>query len=311
MKVGAMMRLLTRSDFDGLACAVFLKEAGIIDEYKFVHPKDLQDGLIAVTENDCLANVPFVEGCGIWFDHHSSEAERNAYNGKYKGESRQSPSAAHIIYDYYGGKNRFARFDTLLAAVDKVDSANLTPNEILKPTAWVLLGFIMDPRTGLGRFRDFSISNYTLMEKLIDWCREMNIDEIMQLPDIKERVKLYNEQTELFVEMLKSHTKTIDEIIISDVRDVETIYAGNRFMIYSLYPQQNISIWIVSGKGGKGCSVAVGHSVLNRSSKVNVGEVMLRFGGGGHHVVGTCQFDEAVMEQKIPELIAEIVKLNK
>ncbi|MEG2537422.1 MAG: exopolyphosphatase [Hydrogenoanaerobacterium sp.] len=305
------MRLLTRSDFDGLACAVFLKEAGIIENYKFVHPKDLQDGLVEVNSDDCLANVPFVDGCGLWFDHHSSEAERNAYKGKYKGESRQSPSAAHIIYDYYGGAERFKGYEKLLLAVDKVDSANLTADEILHPTDWVLLGFIMDPRTGLGRFRSFAISNYQLMEKLIDWCRTMDIDEIMELPDIKERVILYNEQAELFTKMLKEHTKTIDEIIISDLRGVDTIYAGNRFMIYSLYPQQNISLWIVSGKGGIGCSVAVGHSVLNRTSKVDVGAVMLRFGGGGHHVVGTCQFDGDTMEEKIPQLIDEIVKLNK
>ncbi|MEG0273206.1 MAG: exopolyphosphatase [Hydrogenoanaerobacterium sp.] len=305
------MRLLTRSDFDGLACAVFLKEAGIIENYKFVHPKDLQDGLVEVNSDDCLANVPFVDGCGLWFDHHSSEAERNAYKGKYTGESRQSPSAAHIIYDYYGGVQRFKGYEKLLLAVDKVDSANLTADEILHPTDWVLLGFIMDPRTGLGRFRSFAISNYQLMEKLIDWCRTMDIDEIMELPDIKERVILYNEQAELFTKMLKEHTKTIDEIIISDLRGVDTIYAGNRFMIYSLYPQQNISLWIVSGKGGIGCSVAVGHSVLNRTSKVDVGAVMLRFGGGGHHVVGTCQFDGDTMEEKIPQLIDEIVKLNK
>ncbi|MEG1953770.1 MAG: exopolyphosphatase [Hydrogenoanaerobacterium sp.] len=305
------MRLLTRSDFDGLACAVFLKEAGIIENYKFVHPKDLQDGLVEVNSDDCLANVPFVDGCGLWFDHHSSEAERNAYKGKYTGESRQSPSAAHIIYDYYGGAERFKGYEKLLLAVDKVDSANLTTDEILHPTDWVLLGFIMDPRTGLGRFRSFAISNYQLMEKLIDWCRTMDIDEIMELPDIKERVILYNEQAELFTKMLKEHTKTIDEIIISDLRGVDTIYAGNRFMIYSLYPQQNISLWIVSGKGGIGCSVAVGHSVLNRTSKVDVGAVMLRFGGGGHHVVGTCQFDGDTMEEKIPQLIDEIVKLNK
>ncbi|MEF9853645.1 MAG: exopolyphosphatase [Hydrogenoanaerobacterium sp.] len=305
------MRLLTRSDFDGLACAVFLKEAGIIENYKFVHPKDLQDGLVEVNSDDCLANVPFVDGCGLWFDHHSSEAERNAYKGKYTGESRQSPSAAHIIYDYYGGAERFKGYEKLLLAVDKVDSANLTADEILHPTDWVLLGFIMDPRTGLGRFRSFAISNYQLMEKLIDWCRTMDIDEIMELPDIKERVILYNEQAELFTKMLKEHTKTIDEIIISDLRGVDTIYAGNRFMIYSLYPQQNISLWIVSGKGGIGCSVAVGHSVLNRTSKVDVGAVMLRFGGGGHHVVGTCQFDGDTMEEKIPQLIDEIVKLNK
>lgn len=305
------MRLITRSDFDGLACAVFLKEAGIIDSYKFAHPKDLQDGLIEVTKNDCLANVPFVEGCGLWFDHHSSEQERNAYKGKYEGCSKQSPSAAHVVYDYYGGKERFPKFDDLLEAVDKVDSANLTREEILNPSDWVLLGYIMDPRTGLGRFRNFTISNYQLMEKLIDWCREMTIDEIMNLPDIVERKELYFEQTEKFIEMVKSHTEVRDKVIVTDLRGLETIYTGNRFVIYSLYPEANISCWIVSGKGGQGCSCAVGYSVLNRTSTVDVGALMLKYGGGGHKMVGTCQFPTEIMDEKITQLLDELTTLNR
>jgi nanoRNase/pAp phosphatase (c-di-AMP/oligoRNAs hydrolase) len=305
------MRLITRSDFDGLACAVFLKEAGIVDSWKFAHPKDLQDGLIEVTANDCLANVPYVEGCGLWFDHHASEEERRAHEGSFVGDSRPCPSAAHIVYDYYGGKEKFDRFDDLLVAVDKVDSANLTAEEILNPSAWVLLGFIMDPRTGLGRFREFTISNYQLMEKLIEWCREMTITEIMELPDIKERIVLYKEQTELFIAMVQKHTKTYEEVIVSDLRGLDTIYAGNRFMIYSLYPQQNISVWIVSGRGGEGCSAAVGHSVLNRTSKVDVGKLMLKYGGGGHPQVGTCQFATQDMDSKLEALLTEIREQNR
>lgn len=237
------MRLLTRSDFDGLACAVLLTEAGIIDSWRFVHPKDLQDGLVEVSQDDCLANVPFVEGCGLWFDHHSSENERNAYKDKYIGDSRLCPSAAHVVYDYYGGKEKFPHFDELLWAVDKVDSADLTREEILNPTGWILLGFIMDPRTGLGRFRDFTVSNYQLMEKLITWCRTMSIDEIMALPDVRERIELYNDQTEHFKAMVKEHTTVCGDIILSDLRGVDTIYTGNRFLIYSLFPEQNISVW--------------------------------------------------------------------
>jgi nanoRNase/pAp phosphatase (c-di-AMP/oligoRNAs hydrolase) len=290
---------------------VLLKEAGVIDRWKFAHPKDLQDGLIEVTQDDCLANVPYVEGCGLWFDHHASEEERKAHAGKYVGESRTSPSAAHIIYDYYGGRKKFPRYDDMLAAVDKVDSADLTREEILNPQDWVLLGFIMDPRTGLGRFHDFQISNYQLMEKLIDWCREKSIKEIMALPDIAERVEMYAEQTEKFVSMVKERTVTDEQIIITDLRGLTTIYTGNRFLIYSLYPEQNISVWIVSGKGGEGCSAAVGHSILNRGSKVNVGQLMLKYGGGGHPRVGTCQFSGETMEGKLRDLLAEIKALNK
>ncbi len=305
------MRLITRSDFDGLACAVFLKEAGIIDNWTFAHPKDLQDGLVPVSKDDCLANVPFVPGCGLWFDHHSSEQERNAYAGQYVGESRQCPSCAHIIYDYYGGREKFPQFDDLLVGVDKVDSANLTIDEVLDPSGWILLGFLMDPRTGLGRFRNFTISNYQLMDKLIDWCRTMTIDEILALPDIKERLELYFDQTEKFKVMVEERTEVRGNVIISDLRGLETIYTGNRFMIYSLYPEGNISAWIVSGRGGKGCSTAVGHSVTNRTSKVDVGKLMLKYGGGGHHVVGTCQFEDDVMEEKLKSLLDEMVELNK
>ena len=304
------MRLLTRSDFDGLACAVFLKEAGVIDHWKFVHPKDLQDGLIEVTQDDCLANVPFVEGCGLWFDHHSSEEERNAYKGKYKGESRYSPSCAHIIYDYYGGRERFPRYDDLLEAVDKVDSANLTFEEVLHPNDWILLGFIMDPRTGLGRFRNFRISNYALMEEMINWCSTMNIHEIMAEADVRERIELYGDQTEKFIDMVKQHTTVQNKIIISDLRGVDPIYTGNRFLIYGLYPDANISVWIVNGKGGNGCSAAVGYSIMNRTCTIDVGALMLKYGGGGHRVVGTCQFSDDTMEEKLEQLLSDMKRMN-
>ncbi|MBO4496663.1 MAG: exopolyphosphatase [Lachnospiraceae bacterium] len=303
------MRLITRSDFDGLACGALLKEVGIIDSWKFVHPKDLQDGLIEITEDDVLANVPFVPGCGLWFDHHSSEFERNQLEGKYKGESRITPSCARIIYEYYGGKERFPQFDDLMEAVDKVDSGNLTIDDVMNPQGWILVGFLMDPRTGLGRWRQFTIPNYLLMEKLMDACRTMTTQEILDLPDVKERIEVYNEQTEKFIEMVKAHTETRGNVIISDLRGVDPIYTGNRFMIYSLYPEQNISAWIVNGKGGLGCSAAVGYSILNRTSNVDVGALMLRYNGGGHKAVGTCQFTDETMKTDLPKMLDELCEM--
>ncbi len=297
------MRLLTRSDFDGLACGTLLKEAGIIDSFKFVHPKDLQDGLIEVTENDVLANVPYVEGCGLWFDHHSSEEERLAIGKKFKGESRLTPSAARIIYDYYGGREKFPHFDEMIVAVDKVDSAQLTVDEIQNPKGWVLLGFIMDPRTGLGRFRDFRISNYQLMENLIESCRTMNIDEILNIPDVDERAKLYMEQNQLFKSMIEKYTRVDGNVIITDLRGVDPIYSGNRFLVYSMYPEQNISIWMIDGKNKQNCAFAVGHSIINRTSKTDVGSLMLKNGGGGHKKVGTCQVPYSEAEAVLKTLI--------
>lgn len=304
------MRLVTRSDFDGLACGALLKEAGIIDSWKFAHPKDLQDGLVAVDENDCLANVPFVEGCGLWFDHHSSEHERLALEGKYKGESRITPSCARIIYEYYGGRERFPHFDEMMEAVDKVDSGNLTIEEIQNPKGWILIGFLMDPRTGLGRWRDFTISNYQLMEMLIDACRTMSTEEILNLPDIKERIEVYNEQTAKFEEMVKKYTRVDGNVIISDLRGVDPIYTGNRFMIYSMYPEQNISAWIVSGRGGKGCSAAVGYSILNKTATLDVGSLMLKYNGGGHKKVGTCQFSDENMDTELPKMLDELISMS-
>lgn len=303
------MRLITRSDFDGLACGALLKEAGIIDCWKFAHPKDLQDGLVEVNENDCLANVPFVLGCGLWFDHHSSEFERNELKGKYKGESRITPSCARIIYEYYGGRERFPQFDDMMEAVDKVDSGHLTRDEILNPSGWILVGFLMDPRTGLGRWRQFTISNYQLMEKLIDACRTMTTEEILNLPDVKERIDVYNEQSAKFKEMILKNTRTEGNVIITDLRGVDPIYTGNRFMIYSLYPDQNISAWIVNGRGGLGCSAAVGYSILNRTCTLDVGSLMLKYNGGGHKAVGTCQFSPENMDTDLPKMLEELCDL--
>ena len=299
------MRLLTRSDFDGLACGALLKELGIIDSWDFVHPKDIQDGLVKASDNDVLANIPYIPGCKLWFDHHSSENERLG-EIVYEGCSRAADSAARVVYEYYGGKARLPHFEEMVVAVDKVDSGKLSKDEILNPSDWVLLGFIMDPRTGLGRFRNFRISNYELMKVLMDACRTMNIDEILALPDVQERAVMYFEQDKLFREMLIKYTKTDANVIITDLRGVETIYTGNRFLIYSLFPEQNISLWAIDGRGKLNCPIAVGHSILKRTSKTNVGRLLLSYGGGGHKMVGTCQVDYAKADEVIAELVAKM-----
>jgi nanoRNase/pAp phosphatase (c-di-AMP/oligoRNAs hydrolase) len=297
------MRLLTRSDFDGLACAALLKDIGVIDSWKFVHPKDLQDGLVQLEDGDVLANVPYVPGAALWFDHHTSETARLSDDLVFEGESRPADSAARVIYEYYGGIKRLPHFEEMVKAVDKVDAAKLEAEEILDPQGWVLLGFIMDPRTGLGRFRDFRISNYQLMEKLISEVASKSIDEVLADPDVKERVELYFEQDQLFRGMIAAHTTTDGNVIITDLRDVEPIYTGNRFLIYSLYPEQNISLWIVDGRNKQNCPIAVGHSVINRGSKTDVGALMLRYGGGGHPQVGTCQVAYEETDQVVSEII--------
>ena len=270
------MRLLTRSDFDGLVCAVLLKEAGIIDSYKFVHPKDVQDGKVEANENDVLANIPYIPGCGLWFDHHLSEEERKAFTQDFKGESRKEKSCARVIYDYYGGAAKFPGIEDMMIAVDKTDSGDLTIDEILNPHDWILLSFMMDPRTGLGRYKDYRISNYQLMEELIEMCRSMNINEILANPDVKERMVRYAEQETQYAKMIQENSHLDGKVLIIDLRNVEEIVTGNRFVEYSLYPDVLTSLRIIWGLNKQNTVFAVGHSIINRGSKVNIGSLMLK-----------------------------------
>ena len=304
------MRLITRSDFDGLACAVLLEEVGIIDDYLFVHPKDVQDGVVEVSSNDILANIPFVPGCGLWFDHHSSEAERLNIdeNFHYKGESRSAPSCARVIYDYYGGAEKFKKLDDsgLMWAVDKADSADFTREEVLKPEGWILLSFIMDARTGLGRYRDYRISNLALMRDMINYCRTMSVEEILRVPDVVERVERYFEQEPAYEDMVKEKSRPDGNVILIDLRDVEEIQSGNRFIEYALYPDQNVSLRIIWGKGKQNTVFTVGHSIINRTCQTDVGSLMLKYGGGGHRAVGTCQVPTENAEQVREEILAQL-----
>ncbi|GHV94484.1 exopolyphosphatase [Spirochaetia bacterium] len=301
------MRLLTRSDFDGLACGALLVYLGLINDWKFVHPKDIQDGLVEATDDDILANIPYIKGCKLWFDHHSSETERMGKGAYFEGVSRIAPSCARVVYEYYGGDAKLGRFAEMIRYVDKVDSGDLSADEILNPRGWILLGFIMDPRTGLGRFRNFTISNYDLMKELAKACAEKNIEQILNIPDVKERLDVYSEQTNLFKDMVAKYAKSSGNVLIVDLRGVETIYAGNRFLIYTLYPEQNISVWIVDGRNKVNAAITVGYSITNRSATVDVGSMLLHYGGGGHHQVGTCQ----VPYEDADRIIAEIVEKVK
>lgn len=301
------MRLVTRSDFDGLACATLLKQLDIIDDYLFAHPKDLQDGKVEVTGKDILANVPYVEGCGLWFDHHTSETSRLG-DIEFEGESKPLPSCARVIYEYYGADKFPESFTSFMDAVDKVDSANLTADEIRNPTGWILLGFIMDPRTGLGRYRDFRISNYQLMLDMIEYCRTMSAEEILELPDVKDRTDKYFEDQDNFIQMLKDNTTTHENVVVLDLRDQDIIYCGNRFMIYTLFDECNVSVRVIWGFKKQNVVFTVGHSILNRTSNSDIGSLMLKFGGGGHKAVGTCQVAESEMSETLAKIIE---RLNK
>lgn len=299
-------RLVTRSDFDGLACAMMLKELDMVDEIKFVHPKDVQDGKIELTENDITTNLPYDPRVGIAFDHHESEIDRlkaTETHGKLIIDEK-AKSAARVVYDYYGGKETFHRIsDDLMTAVDKGDSADFTVDEILDPKGWVLLHYLMDARTGLGRFHDFRISNYDLMMELISYCLDHDIDEILEHPDVKERVDLYFEQAELFKAQLQRIAKIHDKVVVLDLRDEEVIYAGNRFMIYALYPDTQISIHVAWGFKKQNTAVMIGKSIVNKDSNADIGDLCLKYGGGGHRNAGTCQLDNDKVDEQLPDII--------
>lgn len=300
-------RLITRSDFDGLACAVLLKEMNMISEIKFVHPKDMQDGLIEVTARDITTNLPYVPGVHLAFDHHSSETIRNENIQQNHIIDPLAPSAARVVYNYFGGFDRFASISKeMMEAVDKADSAQFSMNDVLNPKGWTLLSFLMDARTGLGRFKDFNISNYELMMHLIDYCKHHSIEEILELPDVKERVDLYFDQSSKFKDQIKRCATVYNNLVVLDLRNEETIYAGNRFTIYALFPECNISIHTMWGLKQQNTVFAVGKSIFNRTSKTNIGELMLKYGGGGHKNAGTCQINKAVADDVLKELIAQI-----
>ena len=307
--MGEKMRLVTRSDFDGLACAMMLKELDLIDDIKFVHPKDVQDGKVELSKNDITTNLPYDPRVELAFDHHESEMDRlkALETGGKLIIDPTARSAARVVYDYYGGKKTFARIsDELMEAVDKGDSADFTMDEILHPTGWVLLHYLMDPRTGLGRFRNFRISNYDLMMELIDYCMDHPIEEILKMPDVKERVDLYFEQAEQFEAQLKRIARVEGKVVVLDLREEEIIHAGNRFMIYALYPETQISVHVAWGFRKQNTAVMIGKSIVNKGSNVDIGELCLKYGGGGHHNAGTCQLENDVVDKELPNIIAAL-----
>ena len=301
-------RLVTRSDFDGLVCAVLLRELDLIDEIVFVHPKDMQDGKVEITDRDITTNLPYVPGAHLVFDHHESEAIRNSGRRDFNHIIEvHAPSAARVVYNHYGGKAAFPRItEEMMAAVDQADSAQYSREDILAPKDWVLLNYLMDSRTGLGRFRDFRISNYTLMMELIESCATASITEILALPDVQERVDLYYAQEAKAKAQILDCAYQIGNLVVLDLRPEEIIWAANRFLIYALFPTANISLHIIWGLKQQNTVLACGKSILDRSSQTHVGNMMLEFGGGGHAAAGTCQIANEKADDMLKTLIERI-----
>ncbi len=300
-------RLVTRSDFDGLVCAALLKELGVLESILFVHPKDVQDGKVELTADDVTTNLPYSQEVAMSFDHHSSEDLRVTDAAGNRVADRHADSAARVVYDYFGGAERFPRVsDEMMEAVDKADAAKFEPEEILDPQGWILLSFLMDPRTGLGRFRDFRISNYELMMQLIDLCLDHSIDEILEHPDVAERVELYREHAGAAAEQIDRCSTLDGRVVVLDLRDEEVIHPTNRFMLYARFPQATVSVHVLWGLRQQNTVLAVGRSIVDRSSTFDIGALMLEYGGGGHEAAGTCQIDNDRAEEALAEVVARI-----
>ena len=301
-------RLVTRSDFDGLACAVLLRSIDMIDQIEFVHPKDVQDGKVEITNRDILTNLPYDSRAHLVIDHHLSETVRVKDDPINRIIDPDAPSAARVVYDHFGGRKRFPGISLgLMRAVDQADSADYAMHDIRRPEGWTLLNFLMDSRTGLGRFRDFRISNYDLMMQLIDHCLDHeSADEILALPDVAERVALYHEQKPLFTEQLLRVSTISDDVVTVDLRGEDKIHAGNRFLIYALFPQARVSIHVMPGRQDANVVLAVGKSILDRTSPVNIGAVCLRHGGGGHKAAGTCQVPHDDVEATLADIVRSV-----
>ncbi|PCI41797.1 MAG: exopolyphosphatase [Rhodospirillaceae bacterium] len=299
-------RLITRADFDGVVAGGLLIELGLIDDVKFAEPKTMQDGLVEITGNDITTNLPYVEGVHLCFDHHVSELERVGDRDNHIIEA-DAPSAARVVYNHFGGREKFPSIpNDLMEAVDKADSAQYSEEDILAPEPWTLLNYILDPRTGLSHYSNFEISHEQLMKDMMVYVRHHPVEEILAIPDVEERVHLYMEHEEKFEIQLRDSSVLHDKVVVMDLRNAEEIFAGNRFTIYAITPDCNVSIQLTNSDDGTKTIMAVGKSILDRSNEANIGSIMLEYGGGGHKNAGTCQIENDRAEDVLKELIERL-----
>jgi len=294
------MRLITRADLDGLTSAILLQEVEPIDEIEFAHPKDVQDGKVSVTSNDILANLPYDERAALWFDHHVSQSDA-AWNSQMRGNFEIAPSAARVIADHYKSA-KFERYAELLAATDRVDAALLTHDDIVDPKGWVLLGYTLDPRSGLGAFREY-------FRHLMSLAKEQTVEQILQDPDVRKHVERLKNEEPAFLEHLRATSRQDGNVVITDVRGMKNLPSGNRFLIYDLFPAANVSVRLADGRNNEFVSIQVGHNILKRDCKTSVGDMLAAYGGGGHQGAGTCQPAPADADRVLAEII-ETLKRN-
>ena len=294
------MRLVTRGDLDGVTSAVLLSEMEKIDSIELIHPQDITNKKFEITGRDVMANLPYHPGCAMWFDHHELTESNEKPPSGFKGKHAIAPSVARVIYEYYG-QDKLGKYDHLVKETDRLDSARLAVEDVTDPQGVILLGFTIDGRTGIGSFKDY-------FNNLVSWLRTMPVDEVLKQPEVVERTKRMKEANADFISSLKAHSKKDGNVVITDFRPLEKIPVGNRFLIYTVFSDVNVSVRLQWGPGKQFVAATLGHSIFDRSCKTNIGQLCSVYGGGGHRGAGACVLEPDKANGQVKEIIETLKK---
>jgi hypothetical protein len=292
------MRLVTRGDLDGLVSAVLITCMENVKSLALIHPQDITDNKFEVREDDILANLPYHPNCAMWFDHHELTDSNRKPPKVFKGSHAILPSVARVVYEYYRAE-KLKRFEPLVGETDRFDSAQLTSEDISDPRGVILLGFTIDPRTGFGMEREFFLA-------LVELLKTSDIEDVLRTPEVARRVKIYLDNDFKFLQVLNDHTRTDKNVIITDFRNISTIPVGNRFLVYTLHPECNVSVRIQWGPRHEFVAITMGHSIINRTCKADIGRLCSEYGGGGHKGAGACTLDPATADSRLDEIIRRL-----
>lgn len=294
------MRLVTRPDLDGLTCGVLLSECETLDGVELVNPQDVTDRRIPIGPKDIVANLPYHPSCGMWFDNHLLTDPKAMPPTGFKGRYGKAPSAARLVYEHYIAQHpKLARHEALLTETDRLDSAQLTREDVESPTGYVLLGLTLDPRTGLGSLRGY-------FDELLPAVRERSIAQVLALASVRERTARLREQDQAFRDAARAHSRLDGNVVVTDFRGLDPLPVGNRFLIFTLFPEASAGVRIQSGSERDKVAVSAGRSILNRTSKANIGVLMSLYGGGGHPGAGACVLDPATADARIAEIVGAL-----
>lgn len=308
------MRLVTRADFDGLVCGALITAVEEIDAYLFVEPKFMQDGAVEIRKGDIIANLPYHPACTLWFDHHFTNSahgfDRTLIPGR--GGFRLAPSAARVVFEYYtqvpsAAQEKYRaglrtittdRFATLLQDTDKIDGGFLTRSDVLEPAGYVLISM-----TIFGKNAD----EEPYWRHLIDLLRDETLEGVLADPQVEKHCRQVLGSQARLRELLLERTVMKGNVIYLDLRDVADLTDVNRFLVYTLFPNGNISVKVArDGQRLHTTAISVGYNIFNPTSKVNVGDLLSRYGGGGHRVVGSCRVADEEAERAIQEILEAV-----